>query len=257
MDLIKKLDKIVGEKGLKIWDERNYPDLKKEIIITSFSRPIMAIYNYERDSFDNITLRIGEEQYIEQNALNFPIKINNDSKYIILGKSEILYYNEYIIGSNYQIIKSKENIDIFLNELFSKIDYKIEYMSVELEKWKNCWQKLYEIFTENSVQQNIDTWFKIELFNLGFNNNFTSPQKLKCLIKNLYNYNDYYTLEINTDPIVFKISYKNDLNKIVDYFIHYSRDGEYNKYQNSPEHLLYLLNNEIKDYRVVEGFNFY
>jgi hypothetical protein len=96
MDLIKKLDKIVGEKGLKIWDERNYPDLKKEIIITSFSRPIIAIYNYESDSFDKIILRIGDEQQIVKKALNFPIKINNDSTYIILGKNEILFYEEYI-----------------------------------------------------------------------------------------------------------------------------------------------------------------
>lgn len=257
MDLIKKLDKIVGEKGLNIWDERNYPNLKKEIIISSFSRPIMAIYNYESDIFDNITVRINGEERIKQNALNFPIEINNDSSNIILGKSEILYYKEYKIGSKYQIIKSKVNIDIFMNSMFSEIDLKIDYMSVELENWKTCWQKLYEIFNENSVQQNMDTWFKIELFNLGFNNNFTSPQKLKCLIKNLNNHNDCYTIEINTDPIVFKISYKNDQNKIVDYFIHDSRDGKYNKYQNSPERLLYILNNEIKNYRVVEGFHFY
>lgn len=257
MKLIKTLDKIVENRGLKIWDKRVFPELKNEIIITNFCRPILVIFNYESDSFEKITITENNLKYINHNEINLPIQIKLNSDYIILGNSEILYYTEYIIGSHYQIIKREIEIDSFLNRIFDDIVFKIDNIKINLENWKDCWLKFYDILINYSNQYDIETRFNLELFNLSFNSDYSNYKNLSCVLKNIYNQSNYYNLSFCTDPFFLNISYKNDRNQKVDYFIHDSRDKEYNKYQNSPSRLLHVLENEINNYKVVESLCFY
>ena len=256
MNAYNKLVSFANENNLKIWSKEDIPELGNIIHVTELNRLCASFYNHGLDDMKTIDA------------------INND---FIIGIQNVYIKEHFNIGSNIKTYTDKTEIsDLFIRE-FKLNKNHCEIRDVNITKWIQCWNLIYDLIKQNIDTNNVGLLFETELFNYSINNSLENKllnnglKKINLKLrhpkfKGEYDINLFLVLNKSNDDdffLDFNLSVKySEGHSDYGYKFYYSKNyPEKYTYPSSPEAFINFfelyLKNYTKIYSLTYGDNSY